>query len=101
MHFYLEHYSPDKKEIEVDAIDTWSYYGNWNWLIYNVGYHKEHHDDTKVAGYYLPKFRSDNQEKYKDGVATHDSYVKVMFGLLTKRIDLYRHLYEPKKEQWP
>ena len=30
MHFYLEHYSFSKKEIEEDKIDTFSYYGPWN-----------------------------------------------------------------------
>mmetsp|Transcript_14841 Transcript_14841/g.19577 ORF Transcript_14841/g.19577 Transcript_14841/m.19577 type:complete len:318 (-) Transcript_14841:478-1431(-) len=99
MHFYAEHSGLDPKAIneakQDPAIDTWSYYGFWNYFIFNVGYHKEHHDNMQVAGYYLPEFKEKNKDKYDTEDAVYKSYNKILFDLFFKRIDLYRNRNDP------
>mmetsp|Transcript_8349 Transcript_8349/g.14326 ORF Transcript_8349/g.14326 Transcript_8349/m.14326 type:complete len:327 (+) Transcript_8349:87-1067(+) len=104
MHFYAEHSGLDPKAIgeakggsqaQPLPVDTWSYYGFWNLFIYNVGYHKEHHDNMAVAGYYLPAFREKNRDKYGDSEAVYPSYTKILFDLFFKRVDLYRNRNDP------
>jgi sphingolipid 4-desaturase/C4-monooxygenase len=61
MHFVAEHYelTPDTAYTndKEKVYDTFSYYGPLNYLIYNGGYHVEHHDFPRIPMKNLPKLR--------------------------------------------
>ena len=67
-----EHYivSPDNQE-------TYSYYGPFNKVMFNVGYHNEHHDLMMVSWNNLPKLKAMAPEFY-DNLVSHTSYWKLM-----------------------
>ena len=50
-HTIAEHY-----EI-VKGMETYDYFGFWNFLNFNLGYHTEHHDFPTCPWYNLPKIR--------------------------------------------
>ena len=57
-HFQAEH------TVQVCGVDTYSYYGPWNWVSLNVGYHNEHHDFPNVPWTRLPEVRATAPEFY-------------------------------------
>jgi sphingolipid delta-4 desaturase len=57
--------------------ETYSYYGPFNWLMFNVGYHNEHHDLMNVAWNRLPKLKALAPEKYET-LYYHTSYWKLL-----------------------
>jgi sphingolipid delta-4 desaturase len=65
--------------------ETYSYYGPWNKLMFNVGYHNEHHDVMTISWRRLPKLKQTAIEFYEPLYA-HWSY----FELLKK------FLFDPK-----
>lgn len=92
MHFYAEHHGVIKEEGL--KYDTWSYYGLCNIFIYNVGYHREHHDHPGVAGIYLPRFKKIMGEKYNStGEEVYESYVALLFKLMFMKWDLHRRVH--------
>ncbi|TNN16074.1 Sphingolipid delta(4)-desaturase DES1 [Schistosoma japonicum] len=65
-HFISEHY------LFADNQATHSYYGIGNYLMYNLGYHVEHHDFPYIAYTNLPKLKLIAKEYY-DHLPYHTS----------------------------
>jgi sphingolipid delta-4 desaturase len=61
--------------------ETYSYYGPWNRVAFNVGYHNEHHDLMTVPWSKLPRIRAIAPEFYEDLYA-HRSWTKLLFRFL-------------------
>jgi sphingolipid delta-4 desaturase len=64
---------------------TASYYGWWNRLTFNFGYHTEHHDLAQVPWNQLPKLRRLAPDLYDPLVPT-ESYCRLAWDFLRARI---------------
>ena len=62
-----EHFLIDKGQ------ETYSYYGPLNLIMFNIGYHNEHHDFMNIPWINLPKLKKMNP-KYYDSLKYHKSY---------------------------
>ena len=60
---------------------TQSYYGPLNWVLFNTGYHNEHHDFPYVPYSRLPEVKRLAPEFY-DHLPHHTSWIKVMWDFL-------------------
>lgn len=74
-HFIAEHYMFDR------GYETYSYYGPWNLLTFNVGYHMEHHDFPFIPGSRLPEVTRIAAEFY-DPLPQHTSWLRVIWAFL-------------------
>lgn len=75
-HFISEHYNFNPEQ------ETYSCYSPLNCLIYNVGYHNEHHDFPKVPGSRLHKIREMAPEFYNT-LDYHTSWTSVIWRYIT------------------
>ncbi|WFD20178.1 hypothetical protein MCAP1_002422 [Malassezia caprae] len=75
-HFIAEHYMFSNIEQE-----TWSYYGPLNILLYNVGYHNEHHDFPSIPWTRLPALRELAPEFY-NVLPYHTSWTMVILEFI-------------------
>jgi len=56
---------------DLEAPNTYSYYGAWNWVTLNVGYHREHHDFPNISWTRLPELRAIAGEKWYPSKNSH------------------------------
>lgn len=73
-HFVAEHY------IFNEGQETYSYYGPFNWIGFNVGYHIEHHDLPFIACSRLPTLKRISFEFYDQ--PHYQSWVKVLWDFV-------------------
>lgn len=74
-HFISEHYLFTRGQA------THSYYGPLNFILYNVGYHNEHHDFPYIPYTRLPQLKRLAPEYY-DNLPYHSSWVKVVWDFI-------------------
>lgn len=74
-HFISEHY------VFYETQETYSYYGSLNYLCWNVGYHNEHHDFPRVAGWRLPEITAIAPEYYLP-LKHYSSWTKVLIDYI-------------------
>lgn len=76
-HFISEHFIfPDSDIYQ----ETNSYYGIWNLLTYNVGYHNEHHDFPRVPGSRLPLVTRIAKDFYQ--MPHHHGWMRIMWAFI-------------------
>lgn len=72
--------------------ETYSYYGMFNSISFNVGYHNEHHDFPSVPWNRLPKIRESAPHFY-NSLSYHTSWTKLFFRFLfDKEISLFSRI---------
>lgn len=84
-HFIAEHYvfdAPPEYDIyNTELPETYSYYGPLNFLVYNAGYHGEHHDFPYIPWTRIKKLREIAHEFY-DPLPCYRSWVYVLYKFI-------------------
>ncbi len=81
--------------------ETYSYYGVFNKVAFNVGYHNEHHDFPSIPWNRLPKIR-DTAPSFYNSLAYHTSWTKLFFRFLfDKEISLYSRIVRKNRGAVP
>jgi len=95
IHFVAEHYLLTKDTAHTNdpakALDTFSYYGPINYVLWNGGYHVEHHDFPRVGWRNLPRLREIAPEFY-ESLPHHTSYLTVMFRFIFNHPGLWQRV---------
>lgn len=82
-HYVSEHY------VTKQGQETYSYYGWLNKLVFNVGYHNEHHDFPNVPGSKLPQLNKIASKHY-DHLYSYQSWIQVIVRFLNdKEVNLF------------
>lgn len=77
--------------------ETYSYYGPLNRLMFNVGYHNEHHDLMMVPWTRLKKLKAMAPEFYEP-LYSHTSYVKLLLRFLfDPKLNLHSRVVRPSR----
>ena len=77
--------------------ETYSYYGPLNRLMFNVGYHNEHHDLMMVPWSRLKRLKAMAPEFY-DTLYSHASYVKLLLRFLfDPKLGLHSRVVRPSR----
>ncbi|KAM0679109.1 sphingolipid delta-4 desaturase [Binucleata daphniae] len=76
-HLIQEHFTFE------DGQETYSYYGKFNMIFLNIGYHNEHHDFSKVAWDKLPEIQRIAPEYYTC-LTSQKSWFGVLYNFITK-----------------
>jgi sphingolipid delta-4 desaturase len=81
--------------------ETYSYYGPFNKLMFNVGFHNEHHDLMMVPWSRLPLVRAGAPEFY-DSLYSHRSYFRLLaLFLFDPKVGLHSRVVRPSKNKQP
>lgn len=108
-HFLAEHYIMETKQQDIptrksaatsDFVvpETYSYYGPLNILVYNAGYHNEHHDFPYIPWTRLPELNRIAKDFY-DPLPAHYSWSRVLIDfVLDKRVSLWNRVKRNKEE---
>lgn len=109
-HFIAEHYVMETKQQaipektspatnnDIELPETFSYYGPLNILVYNAGYHNEHHDFPYIPWTRLPELNRIAKDFY-DPLPSHYSWFKVLFDfVLDPRVTLWNRVKRTKEE---
>ena len=90
-HFIAEHF------VFVDGQETYSYYGPWNRLAFNVGFHNEHHDFPNIPGSRLPEVRKIASPFY-DPLHSYNSWSMVMIRFISQgTVSLFSRVKRKKR----
>jgi sphingolipid delta-4 desaturase len=81
--YFAEHFE------YISGQDTYSYYGPFNIIMLNVGYHVEHHDFPNIPWRNLPKVKEMAPEFY-DTLPDHNSYILIV----------WKYICDPKFGPW-
>lgn len=87
-----EHYLTHSEDQE-----TYSYYGAFNTVAFNVGFHNEHHDFPSIPWNKLPEIKKTAPEYY-DTLHYHKSWTKLFFRFLFDReISLFSRIVRKER----
>lgn len=80
-----------------DGQETYSYYGPFNYLMFNVGYHNEHHDFVTINWTRLKELKRLAPDFY-DTLYSHRSYWKLLFRFIfDRKMSLYSRVTRPDR----
>jgi sphingolipid delta-4 desaturase len=78
--------------------ETWSYYGWLNILLFNRGYHAEHHDFPSIPWNRLPRLRRMAPDWY-DSLRSHRNYIAALVHFVfNSHLTLYSRVYRTPVE---
>lgn len=82
-HAIAEHYVVHEQQ------ETYSYYGPWNWILFNVGHHVEHHDFPNIPWSRIRKLKKIAPEYYET-LYIHKSWTGLLFRFVVSgKINLF------------